>query len=51
MNALNTTKFEALKKVKMKENSNENVIKDNKKIKFFYKGPQNNWKKIVTKRY
>ena len=22
-------------------------FKDNKKVKFFYKGPQNNWKKLL----
>tara|TARA_B100000242_G_C42990096_1_gene459613 strand:+ start:52 stop:891 length:840 start_codon:yes stop_codon:yes gene_type:complete len=49
MNALNSTKFETLKKGEEEGKFNENVIKDNKKIKFFYKGPQNNWKKMLPK--
>ena len=47
VNALNTTKFEALRKGEDEGKFYENVIKDNKKVKFFYKGPQNNWKKLL----
>ena len=46
-NAIETTDFDKLKKIEEKGEFTENVysLKDKRKIKFFYQGPKNSWKK------
>jgi len=46
-NAIETTNFKSLQDIENKGKFSENVysLKDNKKIKFFYQGPENDWKK------
>ena len=46
-NALETTNFKSLQDIENQGKFSENVysLKDNRKIKFFYQGPKNNWKK------
>jgi hypothetical protein len=46
-NALNSTKFKSLKNLEEKNQFTENVYsaRDKRKIKFFFQGPENNWKK------
>ena len=46
-NAMETTNFKSLQDIENKGKFSENVysLKDNKKIKFFYQGPENDWKK------
>ena len=46
-NAIETTSFKNLQNIENQGKFGENVysLKDNRKIKFFYQGPKNNWKK------
>ena len=46
-NALKTTNFKSLQDIENQGKFSENVysLKDNRKIKFFYQGPKNDWKK------
>jgi len=46
-NAIDTTNFKSLQNIENEGKFGENVysLKDNRKIKFFYQGPENNWKK------
>jgi len=45
-NALKSTNFKSLKNLEEKNQFTENVYSDDKrKIKFFFQGPENNWKK------
>ena len=46
-NAIDTTSFKSLQKIENAGRFGENVysLKDNRKIKFFYQGPENDWKK------
>ena len=46
-NAIKTTNFKSLQDIENQGKFSENVysLKDNKKIKFFYQGPENDWKK------
>ncbi|MGL3827490.1 sulfotransferase domain-containing protein [Candidatus Pelagibacter communis] len=46
-NALNSTKFKNLKDLEEKGQFSENVysVHDKRKIKFFFQGPENDWKK------
>ena len=46
-NALNSTNFKSLKNLEEKGQFSENVYSayDKRKIKFFFQGPENNWKK------
>ena len=46
-NAIETTNFKSLQDIENQGKFTENVysLKDNRKIKFFYQGPKNNWKK------
>ena len=46
-NAIETTNFKSLQDIENQGKFSENVysLKDNKKIKFFYQGPENDWKK------
>ena len=46
-NAIETTNFKSLQDIENQGKFSENVysLKDNRKIKFFYQGPKNNWKK------
>ena len=46
-NAIETTNFKSLQNIENEGNFGENVysLKDNRKIKFFYQGPENDWKK------
>ena len=46
-NAIQTTNFKSLQDIENQGKFSENVysLKDNKKIKFFYQGPENDWKK------
>ena len=46
-NAIETTNFKSLQKIESTGKFGENVysLKDNRKIKFFYQGPENDWKK------
>ena len=46
-NAIDTTSFKSLQSIENAGKFGENVysLKDNRKIKFFYQGPENNWKK------
>ena len=46
-NAIKTTNFKSLQDIENQGKFSENVysLKDNRKIKFFYQGPKNDWKK------
>ena len=46
-NAIDTTNFKSLQNIENAGKFGENVysLKDNRKIKFFYQGPDNDWKK------
>jgi len=46
-NAIETTNFKSLQDIENQGKFSENVysLKDNRKIKFFYQGPENDWKK------
>ena len=46
-NAIETTNFKSLQEIENTGKFGENVysLKDNRKIKFFYQGPENDWKK------
>ena len=46
-NAIDTTNFKSLQNIESEGKFGENVysLKDNRKIKFFYQGPDNDWKK------
>ena len=46
-NAIDTTSFKNLQSIENAGKFGENVysLKDNRKIKFFYQGPENDWKK------
>ena len=46
-NAIETTNFKSLQDIENQGKFSENVysLKDNRKIKFFYQGPKNDWKK------
>ena len=46
-NAIDTTNFKSLQNIENEGKFGENVysLKDNRKIKFFYQGPENDWKK------
>ena len=46
-NAIDTTSFKSLQNIENAGKFGENVysLKDNRKIKFFYQGPENDWKK------
>ena len=46
INSINNTKFDLLKKGEDEGKFTENVIRNNKKIKFFNLGPQNKWKNV-----
>ena len=50
-NALRTTNFNNLSRIEKQEDFEESVIsnKKNKKIKFFYLGKDNNWRKLLDK--
>ena len=50
-NAIETTNFKSLQDIENKGKFSENVysLKDNRKIKFFYQGPKNDWKKNLDK--
>ena len=52
-NSVNSTLFDKLKNLEKKNGFSEAIKseKDNKKIPFFYLGPDNNWKKILDKEY
>ena len=51
-NAIETTNFKSLQNIEDQGKFGENVysLKDNRKIKFFYQGPENNWKKNLDKK-
>ena len=46
-NAVDSTNFKSLQRIEDEGKFGENVysLKDNRKIKFFYQGPENDWKK------
>ena len=46
-NAIETTSFKSLQDIEKQGKFGENVysLRDNRKIKFFYQGPENDWKK------
>ena len=50
-NAVNSTSFDKLKKEELEKGFSEAILskQKNKKIPFFYLGPENNWKKILDK--
>ena len=50
-NALKTTNFDNLSRIEEEENFEESVIsaKTNKKVKFFYLGKDNDWRKLLDK--
>ena len=50
-NAIETTNFKSLQEIENTGKFGENVysLKDNRKIKFFYQGPENDWKKNLDK--
>tara|TARA_B100001564_G_C20645899_1_gene674414 strand:+ start:765 stop:1607 length:843 start_codon:yes stop_codon:yes gene_type:complete len=50
-NAIDTTNFDKLKDIENKGKFSESVysLKDKRKIKFFYLGPENNWEKQLNK--
>ena len=49
-NAIETTSFKNLQNIENQGKFGENVysLKDNRKIKFFYQGPKNDWKKNLN---
>ena len=49
-NAIDSTNFKSLQNIENAGKFGENVysLKDNRKIKFFYQGPENNWKKNLN---
>ena len=49
-NAIETTNFKNLQNIENQGKFGENVysLKDNRKIKFFYQGPKNDWKKNLN---
>ena len=49
-NAIDSTSFNKLQNIENQGKFSENVysLKNNKKIKFFYQGPNNNWKKNLN---
>ena len=51
-NAINSTSFEKLKKEESTKGFSESILskKKNKKIPFFYLGPENDWKKILDEK-
>ena len=51
-NAIKTTSFDNLKKIEERGEFREAVhnLKTKEKKKFFYKGPENDWKKILDKK-
>ena len=49
-NSINSTKFDLLKKGEENGKFNENVIKNNNKIKFFNMGPKNKWEKVLPEK-
>ena len=51
-NAINTTNFKSLQNIENAGKFGENVysLKDNRKIKFFYQSPENNWKKNLDEK-
>ncbi len=51
-NAINSTSFEKLKKEESIKGFSESILskKKNKKIPFFYLGPENDWKKILDEK-
>tara|TARA_Y100000996_G_C22450771_1_gene613750 strand:- start:178 stop:1020 length:843 start_codon:yes stop_codon:yes gene_type:complete len=50
-NSIESTSFDKLKKIENQGNFSESVysLKDQRKIKFFFLGPQNDWKKKLDK--
>ena len=48
-NAVNSTSFDKLKKEELEKGFSEAILskQKNKKIPFFYLGPENDWKKIL----
>ena len=50
-NAVDSTDFKSLQNIENQGKFGENVysLKDNRKIKFFYQGPENDWKKNLDK--
>ena len=50
-NSIETTNFKSLQDIENQGKFSENVysLKDNRKIKFFYQGPKNDWKKNLDK--
>ena len=48
--AVNSTSFKSLQRIEDQGKFGENVysLKDNRKIKFFYQGPENDWKKNLN---
>ena len=50
-NSIETTNFKSLQDIENQGKFGENVysLKDNRKIKFFYQGPKNDWKKNLDK--
>ena len=51
-NAVETTNFKSLQDIENQGKFSENVysLKDNRKIKFFYQGPKNDWKKNLDEK-
>ena len=51
-NALKTKNFKSLQDIENQGKFSENVysLKDNRKIKFFYQGPKNDWKKNLDEK-
>ena len=51
INTLKTTNFDNLRRIETEENFEETVIstKTNKKVKFFYLGKDNDWRKLLDK--
>ena len=47
--SLNSTKFDILQKGEEEGKFSENVIRNDKKVKFFNMGPKNNWKNVLPK--
>ena len=48
--AVNSTSFKSLQRIEDQGKFGENVysLRDNRKIKFFYQGPENDWKKNLN---
>ena len=46
---MNSTKFDILQKGEEEGKFSENVIRKDKKVKFFNMGPKNNWKNVLPK--